>query len=91
MRAVLRYALIAHMTAKRDKIKEKQLQGFKYFKSISGMLESLHDAGCARDRAGNRILHMDQYMSLILLYMFYSHLQCKIVKSICLVGNIAEI
>jgi len=34
------------------------------------MLESLHDAGCARDKAGNRQLHMDQYASLILLYMF---------------------
>jgi hypothetical protein len=58
------------MSAKRKKIKESQLQGFKYFKSISGMLESLHQAGCKRDKAGNRLLHMDQYMSLLLLYMF---------------------
>lgn len=58
------------MSAKREKIKESQLQGFKYFKAIGGMLESLHDAGCQRDRAGNRQLHMDQYMSLLLLYMF---------------------
>lgn len=58
------------MNAKREKIKESQLQGFKYFKAIAGMLESLHDAGCQRDRAGNRQLHMDQYMSLLLLYMF---------------------
>lgn len=58
------------MTAKRDKIKSSQLEGFKYFKSISKMLEGLHDAGCKRDIAGNRILHMDQYVSLILLYMF---------------------
>jgi len=58
------------MSAKREKIKESQLQGFKYFKAIGGMLESLHDAGCQRDRAGNRLLHMDQYMSLLLLYMF---------------------
>jgi hypothetical protein len=58
------------MSVKREKIKETQLQGFKYFKAISGMLESLHDAGCQRDRAGNRQLHMDQYMSLLLLYMF---------------------
>ena len=64
------YASMAIVSEKRTKIKEKDLQGFKYFKAISGMLESLHDAGCARDRAGNRILHMDQYMSLILLYMF---------------------
>lgn len=58
------------MSAKREKIKESQLQGFKYFKAVSGMLESLHDAGCKRDTAGNRTLHMDQYMSLLLLYMF---------------------
>ena len=58
------------MSAKRKKIKENQLQGFKYFKAISGMLEPLHEAGCQRDKAGNRQLHMDQYMSLLLLYMF---------------------
>ena len=58
------------MSNKRHKIKESELQGFKYFKAISGMLESLHKAGCQRDRAGNRKLHMDQYMSLLLLYMF---------------------
>jgi len=34
------------------------------------MLESLHKAGCQRDRAANRKLHMDQYVSLLLLYMF---------------------
>ena len=61
---------MAFMSAKRDTIKEQQLQGFKYFKAISGLLESLHEAGCQRDRAGNRQLHMDQYMSLLLLYMF---------------------
>ncbi len=44
------------MTAKRDKIKSSQLEGFKYFKAISKMLEGLHDAGCKRDIAGNRIL-----------------------------------
>lgn len=58
------------MSAKRIKIKDEQLQGFKYFKAISAMLESLHDAGCQRDQASNRLLHMDQYLSLLLLYMF---------------------
>ena len=58
------------MSQKRHKIKEKELQGFKYFKAISAILESLHKAGCQRDLAGNRKLHMDQYMSLLLLYMF---------------------
>jgi hypothetical protein len=56
--------------SKRKKIKDTELEGFKYFKAISKMLESLHGAGCERDIAGNRILHMDQYVSLILLYLF---------------------
>ena len=58
------------MSEKRKRIREEQLQGFKYFKAIGGMLESLHNAGCRRDKAGNRLLHMDQYVSLLLLYMF---------------------
>ena len=55
---------------KRRKIKSKDLKSFKYFKILAGMLEDLHEAGCERDRAGNRLLHMDQYMTLLLLYMF---------------------
>jgi hypothetical protein len=58
------------MTIRRKKIKDSDLKGFKYFKAISKMLEKLHDAGCERDIAGNRKLHMDQYTTLILLYMF---------------------
>ena len=58
------------MSKKKEKIKECDLQGFKYFKKLSQMLERLHDAGCEGDRAGNRILHMDQYMMLLLLCMF---------------------
>jgi len=58
------------MSHKRHDLEEHELQGFKYFKAISKMLEALHDAGCQRDRAGNRDLHMDQYISLLLLYMF---------------------
>ena len=52
------------------KNQRKGSAGFKYFKAISAILENLHNAGCARDRAGNRKLHMDQYISLVLLYMF---------------------
>ena len=63
-----------HMDAmagkKRDKIKTKDLRGFKYFKVLAGLLDSLHEAACQRDRAHNRILHMDQYMTLLLMYMF---------------------
>ena len=55
---------------KRKKIESKDLEGFKHFKILAGLLEGLHDAGCERDRAGNRLLHMDQYMTLLLMFMF---------------------
>jgi len=51
-------------------IREPDLHGFKHFKLLLPVMEKLHDAGCARDRAGNRILHYDQYAALILLYFF---------------------
>lgn len=55
--------------AKHD-IQEAQLQGFKHFRRLSGLLKRLHTVGCARDRAGNRQLHMDQYVTLLLLELF---------------------
>jgi hypothetical protein len=58
------------MSAKRHEIQEQEVQGLKYFKAISGLLERLHEVGCQRDRAGNRLLHMDQYVCLLLLYLF---------------------
>jgi hypothetical protein len=54
----------------KQEIKESDLQGFKYFKKISHLLQRLHSVGCQRDKAQNRILHMDQYMTLMLLCMF---------------------
>ena len=57
------------MHAKRHEIEEQELQGLKYFKALSGLLEKLHEVGCQRDRAGNRLLHMDQYVTRLLLYM----------------------
>jgi hypothetical protein len=55
---------------KREEIRSSDLEGFKYFKKIAKLLEPVHMAGCERDRAHNRDLHMDQYMLLMLLYMF---------------------
>ena len=51
-------------------IKEKDLHGFKHFKLLIPVLERLQGDGCRRDKAGNRILHYDQYAALILLYFF---------------------
>ena len=50
--------------------KASQLQGFKYFERLRPLLERLRDAGCARDKAGNRELFFDQYAALLLLYFF---------------------
>lgn len=59
------------MAAKRkDAIEEKDLHGFKHFKLLMPVLERLHEDGCRRDKAGNRVLHYDQYAALILLYFF---------------------
>jgi hypothetical protein len=55
---------------KREDIQQEDLQGFKYFQKVAALLERLHPTACQRDRAHNRQLHMDQYMVLLLLYMF---------------------
>jgi len=52
------------------KIEEKDLHGFQHFKLLMPILEKLREDGCRRDKAGNRILHYDQYSGLILLYFF---------------------
>ena len=44
--------------------------GFKYVQLVGTLLQALHDAGTARDRAGNRQLFYDQYATLLLLYFF---------------------
>jgi len=55
---------------RRQPITEKQLQGFKYFKKLLPLLDRLHDHRTERDRAGNRTLHYDQYLALMLLFFF---------------------
>ena len=51
-------------------IRDRDLNGFKYFQILQPLLDRLQTCGTARDRAGNRILHFDQYGALILLYYF---------------------
>jgi len=77
------------MRKKRKKINDSDLKGFKYFKAISKMLERLHDAGCERDIAGNRILHMDQFTVLILLYMFNPI--CRSLRSLQQVSELKKV
>jgi hypothetical protein len=42
----------------------------KQLRRVAGLLSSLHTAGCDRDKAANRELHFDDYVLLILLYLF---------------------
>ena len=55
---------------KREPIREKDIQGLKYFDMLLPLLERLHEVGCERDKAGNRTLHFDQYCLLLLLSFF---------------------
>jgi hypothetical protein len=58
------------MTARREKIKDSDVTGLKYFDRLGPLLQRLHDDACERDTAGNRDLHFDQHCMLILLYLF---------------------
>ena len=51
-------------------IEGKDVVGLKYLDLVAPLLKRLHADGCARDTAGNRNLHFDQYCMLILLYLF---------------------
>jgi len=55
---------------RRKKLQPRDITGLKFFNKLAPLLVRLHDDGCARDRAGNRELHYDQYCMLILLYLF---------------------
>jgi hypothetical protein len=55
---------------KREEVREKDIQGLKYFDLLLPLLERLHEAGCQRDKAGNRRLHFDEYCLLLLLSFF---------------------
>lgn len=51
-------------------LSEVPLHGFKHCRKLLRLLKRLHQVGCAGDRAGNRRLYMDQYVTLLLLYLF---------------------
>ena len=54
----------------KQKLKEGQVQGLKYFDQLKPLLQRLHSVGTGRDRAGNRHLHMDEYCMLLLVFLF---------------------
>jgi hypothetical protein len=47
----------------------ERLRGWKQLQRVAGLLTKLHAVGCDRDKAGNRELHFDDYVLLILLYL----------------------
>ena len=53
-----------------DKRLAAQLGHFKKLRKVAGLLSFLHHSGCGRDKAGNRQLHFDHYVLLVLLWMF---------------------
>jgi hypothetical protein len=55
---------------KREKVREDDVTGLKYFDKLMPLLQRLHHVGCERDKPGNRKLHFDQYCSLVLLFLF---------------------
>ena len=67
MRPRLPFVIVAGMAAMNKAIVERDLQGLKHFRSLRKLPVRLHSVGTARDTAGNRQLHMDQYCVLILL------------------------
>jgi hypothetical protein len=63
-------ARLRQRSRRKREIRDGDFLGLKYFPAISRLLKQLHDCGTERDKAGNRILHYDQYCSLILLFYF---------------------
>ena len=46
------------------------LRGLHHFKRLIPLLRRLDTVGCARDTAGNRLLHMSDYCVAVMLYLF---------------------
>ena len=52
------------------KVTPQDIQGLKQLSKVALLLRHLHEVGCERDTAGNRELHYDDYVLLMLLAMF---------------------
>jgi hypothetical protein len=53
-----------------EQIDPRQIGGIKRLRHLLPLLADLHEVGCERDAAGNRKLHFDEYVTLVLLYLF---------------------
>lgn len=58
------------MSGQERKLCDNDIAGLKYFRSLRPLLVRLHEVGCERDKARNRSLHMDQYCTLLLTWLF---------------------
>ena len=61
---------MGQVDAASDKIDPRQVGGLKRLRHILPLLASLHAVGCGRDKAANRRLHFDEYVTLVLLALF---------------------
>jgi hypothetical protein len=52
----------------KKQLKDKDIVCFKHLQRVFDLLEPLHRVGCQRDTAGNRELHYDDYVKIVLLY-----------------------
>jgi hypothetical protein len=52
------------------RVTEKDIVGLKYFDQLLPLFARLREDGCARDKAGNRVLHYDQYCLMVLVFLF---------------------
>lgn len=71
MSVILSFMSDSKSTRKKKKpIEAKDLQGFGDLRAMKKLLERLHGVGTARDKAGNRDLHMDQYCLMVLMWLY---------------------
>ena len=52
----------------REPLRDKDVRCLGHLQRAFELLGPLREVGCARDRAGNRELHFDDYLKLVLLY-----------------------
>jgi hypothetical protein len=62
--------MLGRMAKRRKDVAGEDIVGLKYFRRLLPLFERLRGVGCQCDTAGNRTLTMDQYCSVVLLYLF---------------------
>ena len=45
---------------KREKVRDEDVTGLKYFDKLQPLLKRLHEVGCQRDKAGNPVSIVSQ-------------------------------